>query len=183
MALRPREEERQAAEARAPAGPTAGPADEVAHPALRSAAALGNQAMTALARAGAGILPGGRVHPDVEAGIAAARGAGRPLDGATRDRMAARLGDGLGDVRVHEGPEAAGLAHAVSARAFTVGADVFFAPGEHRPGTRDGDRLLAHELTHVAQQRGGPANGPMAVSEPGDPAEREADAVADGLAG
>jgi hypothetical protein len=152
-------------------------------PVERLASSVGNQAFTALARQGDGILPGGRAHPDVEAAIAASRGGGRPLDGAVRDTIGPGLGDDLADVRVHDGPAAHGLARSVSARAFAVGSDLFFAEGEHRPGTSEGNRLLAHELTHVVQQRGAPTGGPLTVSEPGDALEREADRTADELAG
>ncbi|MDQ4048465.1 MAG: DUF4157 domain-containing protein, partial [Actinomycetota bacterium] len=62
--------------------------------------------------------------------------------------------------------------------AFTVGSDVFFAAGEYRPGTPAGDELIAHELTHVVQQRGAPLSGPLTVSQPGDALEREAEALA-----
>jgi hypothetical protein len=89
------------------------------------------------------------------------------------------VGDSLGDVRVHDGPAADALARSVQARAFTTGRDVFFARGEYRPGTAGGDRLLAHELTHVVQQRGAPVTGPLTVTEPGDRFEREADRAAD----
>ena len=152
-------------------------------PVERLASNVGNRAFAALARQGDGILPGGRAHPDVEAAIAASRGGGRALDGGVRERMAPSLGDPLTDVRVHDGAHAHDLARSVSARAFAVGSDLFFAEGEHRPGTTDGDRLLAHELTHVVQQRGAPTSGPLTVSEPGDALEREADRAADELSG
>ncbi len=152
-------------------------------PVERLASSVGNRGFSALARQGAGILPDGRAHPDVEAAIAASRGGGRALDPGVRERMAPGLGDPLGDVRVHDDPAADGLARSVSARAFAVGSDLFFAQGEHRPGTAAGDRLLAHELTHVVQQRGAPASGPLTVSNPGDALEREADGAADELAG
>lgn len=151
-------------------------------PLARLASSVGNQGFTALAREGAGILPDGRAHPDVEAAIAASRGGGQALDPGVRDRMAPGLGDPLADVRVHDDPAADGLARSVSARAFAVGTDLFFAQGEHRPGTAAGDRLLAHELTHVVQQRGASAGGPLTVSNPGDALEREADSAADELA-
>jgi hypothetical protein len=152
-------------------------------PVERLASSVGNRAFTALARHGEGILPDGRAHPDVEAAIAGARGGGRPLDDGVRDRFAPALGDPLDDVRVHDGPAADDLTRSVAARAFAVGSDLFFAEGQHQPGTTDGDRLLAHELTHVAQQRGAPAGGSLTVSQPGDAMEREADAAADELAG
>ncbi len=152
-------------------------------PAERLASSVGNRAFTALARSGGGILPDGRAHPDVEAAIAAARGGGRPLDDKARDRFSEGLGDPLTDVRVHDDAHANQLAASVAARAFAVGSDVFFAEGQHTPGTADGDKLLAHELTHVAQQRGAPEGGPLRLSQPGDAMEREADRAADELAG
>jgi hypothetical protein len=142
---------------------------------------LGNRGFARLAarmRDGDGILDGGRVHPDVEAAIAAARGGGRALERSLLQQFEPALGESLGDVRVHTNEHAAALARAVSARAFTVGSDVFFAPGEYRPGSRGGNELIAHELAHVVQQRGAPAVGPLTVSVPGDALEREAEAVA-----
>jgi hypothetical protein len=152
-------------------------------PLERVASGVGNRAFSLLARHGHGILPDGRAHPDVESAVARARGGGRSLDAGVRERFAPALADPLDDVRVHEGPVADDLTAAVAARAFAVGRDVFFAAGEHAPGTGEGDRLLAHELTHVAQQRGAPEGGPLTVSQPGDALEREADATADELAG
>lgn len=150
---------------------------------LRIAVAGGNSAMARLARHGGGLLPGGRVHPQVDAAIAARRGAGTALDPGVRDRVGQALGDPLDDVRVHADAQADALARSVAARAFTTGSDVFFARGEYRPGTSAGDALLAHELTHVVQQRGAPQSGPLTVSEPGDAMEREADAAAREIAG
>jgi Domain of unknown function (DUF4157) len=150
---------------------------------LRIVSAIGNAAFGRLARDGAGLLPDGRVHPEVEQAIAAARGGGRPLDATVRESVAPALGDALDDVRVHDDAQAAELARSVNARAFTTGSDVYFGSGEYRPGTADGDRLLAHELTHVVQQRGAPTAGPLAVSEPADSSEREAEAVARDISG
>jgi hypothetical protein len=155
-------------------------APATARPHERLASGVGNRGfgrMIARMRDGEGILPSGLVHPEVESAIAAARGGGAPLDRSVGDRVAPAIGDTLGDVRVHTGDGAAALARAVSARAFTVGSDIFFAPGEYRPGTPTGDRLIAHEAAHVAQQRGAPASGPLAVSQPGDAMEREAEAL------
>jgi hypothetical protein len=136
-----------------------------------------------LARDGAGLLPGGRVHPDVESVIATRRGAGASLNDGAQSRFSQDLGDSLDDVRVHTDSTANDLARSVSARAFVTGSDVFFAEGEYKPGTTGGDRLLAHELTHVVQQRGAPTSGPLEVTDPAEPMEREADKVADELTG
>jgi Domain of unknown function (DUF4157) len=150
-------------------------------PLSRIASAVGNRGfarMVARMRDGDGILPGGVVHPAVETAIAAARGSGRSLDHTVGARVGSALGDPLTDVRVHTDAGAAALARSVSARAFTVGNDIFFATGEYRPGTAAGRELLAHELVHVVQQRGAPRAGPLAVSQPGDALEREAENVA-----
>jgi Domain of unknown function (DUF4157) len=154
-----------------------------ATPLQRLASAVGNVAFARFARSGAGLLPDGSVHPDVEAAIGAARGGGSALDAGVRGRVAAALGDDLADVRVHADEHADHLSRAVAARAFTTGADVFFARGEYRPGTAAGDQLLAHELAHVVQQRGAPASGPLTVTDPAGALEAEAEAVADDLAG
>jgi Domain of unknown function (DUF4157) len=149
------------------------------------ASALGNRGFArtvARMRDGEGILPGGVVHPDVESAIAAARGRGAALDRSVGARVGAAIGDPLTDVRVHTDTAAAALARSVSARAFTVGNDIFFGLGEYRPGTAAGRDLLTHELVHVVQQRGAPRAGSLAVSQPGDALEREADDVARDLA-
>lgn len=57
----------------------------------------------------------------------------------------------FGDVRIHSDTKAAVSAQAVGARAYTVGSHVVFAGGQYAPGSLDGNRLLAHELTHVTQ--------------------------------
>jgi hypothetical protein len=150
-------------------------------PVQRLASSIGNQNFTTVVARmaeGEGILDGGCVHPHVEAAIAASRGGGRPLDRALGQTLGGSYGDDFGDVRVHTGPQAASLARAVSARAFTVGSDIYFAPGEYEPASRRGQELIAHEVAHVTQQRGAPASGPLVVSQPGDALERDADAAA-----
>lgn len=145
---------------------------------MRVASNAGNAAFARFAAPGSGLLPGGRVHGDVESAIAAARGHGRALDGPVRERVGEALDDPLTDVRVHADERADTLARSVSARAFTTGADIFFAHGEYRPRTTSGDALLAHELTHVVQQRGSPTTGPLTVTDSGGALEAEAEATA-----
>lgn len=65
----------------------------------------------------------------------------------------------------------------MSARAFAVGNDLFFAAGEFRPGSPDGDALIAHEVAHVVQGHGAMTHGALTVSSPGDPLELEAEAM------
>jgi hypothetical protein len=102
--------------------------------------------------------------------------AGHPLDGATRAAMEAAFGMNLGDVRVHTGDIAEQSAESLGARAFTRGEDVYFNQGEYDPTSRAGQELLAHELTHVLQQRRGAAAGPSA-NQPDDEFEQEAQAA------
>jgi hypothetical protein len=152
-----------------------------AAPLHQLASDVGNQAFgSTLARDGAGITPGGQVHSEVQGKIDSTRGGGSGLDQGVRERFEDSLGD-LSDVRVHTDPTADALNRSVSARAFATGTDVYFAQGEYAPGSSDGDRLIAHELAHVVQQRGAPSSGPLTVSEPGDALEVEADSVADSL--
>jgi hypothetical protein len=150
---------------------------------MRLASSVGNQAFGALARQGSGIMPDGRAHPDVESAIAMTRGTGQKLDEGSRDKVGGALGDSLEDVRVHTDPAANQLANSVSARAFTTGNDVYFAKDEYKPGSSDGQQLLAHELTHVVQQRGASTSGPLTVSQPGDALESEAEAAAGDIIG
>jgi hypothetical protein len=77
------------------------------------------------------------------------------LSSATRTFMEPRFRRDFGNVRIHIGSQAAKLAHAVKALAFTVGRNIVFGPGRYAPDTREGQNLLAHELTHVVQQTGG----------------------------
>jgi hypothetical protein len=178
-----RRERMEAPEAPAPAE------REEASPMARLAADMGNRAFSStvarspLARdadQGAGILDNGTVHADVQSTIDSTRGSGATLDPAVAGRMSGSLGD-LSDVRVHTDDTSDRLNRSVSARAFATGSDVYFAKGEYNPGSESGDKLIAHELAHVVQQRGSSASGPLTVSQPGDAIEQEADAVADQL--
>jgi outer membrane protein OmpA-like peptidoglycan-associated protein len=103
------------------------------------------------------------VDPVATAAITRARSGGAALPRSERAFFEPRFGRGFGAVRIHADAEAAALARRVRARAFTIGRDVFFGASEYRPGSTTGRRLLAHELTHVVQQRGAEA-----VSRPGD---------------
>ncbi|HEV2962022.1 MAG TPA: T6SS effector amidase Tae4 family protein [Candidatus Angelobacter sp.] len=78
---------------------------------------------------------------------------GRPLETSTRAFMEPRFGHDFSHVRVHDDASASFSAHAIGARAYTVGKDLVFARNEYAPASRAGRQLLAHELTHVVQQR------------------------------
>ena len=109
---------------------------------------------------------------------------GRPIEPDVREDMEARLGHDFSDVRIHDDAAAADSAKAVNAHAYTVGSNVVFQRDVYDPGSQQGRTTLAHELTHVIQQRSGPVDGTSApggikVSDPSDRFEREASANAD----
>ncbi len=113
------------------------------------------------------------------------RGGGQPLETPVRQRMEASFGTDFSDVRVHAGGSAATSAQAVDAHAYTVGNEIVLGDGG-APGSPDHERTLAHELTHVVQQRSGPvdgtpAGGGIAISDPADRFERAAEATADAV--
>ncbi|GAA5167633.1 DUF4157 domain-containing protein [Viridibacterium curvum] len=95
---------------------------------------------------------------DVSANLAAeirnARGGGSPLPPSVRRFMEPRFDADFSGVRVHTGEQAAGMSQDLSAKAFTVGQDIFFGAGQFKPDTAEGKELLAHELTHTVQQGG-----------------------------
>ncbi|MFF6908289.1 DUF4157 domain-containing protein [Streptomyces sp. NPDC012389] len=119
---------------------------------------------------GGGVVQRSAVH-------AVLRTPGRPLDDATLGDMEARLGADFSDVRIHNDAAAKASAAEVGARAYTSGSHVVIGDGGADKHT------LAHELTHVIQQRSGPVAGTvngagLKVSDPSDRFEREAEANA-----
>jgi hypothetical protein len=111
---------------------------------------------------------------------------GSPLDLDTRTDMESRFGQDFSNVRVHTDSAASESAKSVNAQAYTVGSDIVFQSGNYNPGSDSGKHMLAHELTHVVQQRSGPvdgsdAGGGVKVSDPSDRFEREASANADAI--
>ncbi|SEL99537.1 protein of unknown function [Haloferax larsenii] len=80
---------------------------------------------------------------------------GQSLDTSIQRAMEERMGDSLGDVRIHTGPQAAKACEDINARAFTVGNHIAFNRGEYDPSSAEGQHVLAHELAHVRQQTGG----------------------------
>ena len=104
---------------------------------------------------------------------------GRPLEPDVKTDMEARMGHDFSDVRVHDDSAAAASASAVNAHAYTVGSNIVFQRDTYNPSSSEGRTTLAHELTHVVQQRSGPVDGTSApggikVSDPSDRFEREA---------
>lgn len=91
------------------------------------------------------------------------RGGGRRLPDTLRSFFGPRFGYDFSQVRIHSDAHAAESARSLNARAFTMGRDIVFGAGQYEPGTAMGNRLLAHELTHVIQQRAAHALDPAAA--------------------
>ncbi len=112
---------------------------------------------------------------------------GAPLDTETRADMETRFGgQDFSDVRVHNDTAAHESAKSVNAHAYTVGPNIVFQRDNYDPSSESGKHMLAHELTHVVQQRSGPVDGTdtgggVKISDPSDRFEREAVTNADHL--
>ena len=142
---------------------------------------VGNAAVVQLLRDDEAVEAAGAPSPVLDV---VGRGGGQPLDAPMRAGMEQALGADLSDVRVHADGAAATSAQSVQAHAYTVGNEVVFGAGQYQPGSATGQRTLAHELTHVVQQRSGPVSatptgGGIALSDPSDSFERAAEANAD----
>jgi Domain of unknown function (DUF4157) len=105
------------------------------------------------------------------------RSSGQPLEAGTRSFFESRFGEDFSHVRVHADERSADSARAVNARAYTVGSDVVFERGQYGPSTVPGRQLLAHELTHVVQQKGISPGAKLVVGPESDPCEQEADRI------
>lgn len=126
---------------------------------------------------GSGAAAGG-----VEAAIEQSRGSGQQLPDKTRSKMEGFFGADFGNVSIHTGAEANRLSRSLGARSFTTGSDIYFGEGEYDPASEGGEKLIAHELTHVVQQGGTRRQSPQAkltVGEPDDQYEQEAEAAAE----
>jgi Domain of unknown function (DUF4157) len=92
---------------------------------------------------------------DLESSIHRARGGGQPLEAGLQRKLGQAMGTDFSGVRVHTDHQSDQLNRSIQAKAFTTGQDVFFRQGAYQPGSRGGQELIAHELTHVVQQNGG----------------------------
>jgi Domain of unknown function (DUF4157) len=114
-----------------------------------------------------------------EAGVRSLPGAqeresGAPLDTSARIEMESRFGEDFSRVRVHTGPDAAASAREAQAKAYTVGTEILFGDRRYDPATRRGKWLLAHELTHVVQQKRGGASPALDSNAPHEQEARQA---------
>ena len=114
-----------------------------------------------LQRKGDGVVPAVGARPATEATDTAPASvarvlvdSGRPLAPAFQQDMEQRFGHDFSRVRVHSGGAAGQSAQDINAHAYTVGHDIVFGAGQFAPETSGGQRLIAHELTHVVQQTG-----------------------------
>ena len=106
------------------------------------------------------------------------RSSGQPLEASTRRMMESRLGHDFSQVRVHTGAKAIESARAVDAQAYTVGKNIVFDAGTYVPHKPEGQRLLAHELAHVIQQKTSSAMlSPLTMESSNDSLEHEAEAA------
>jgi hypothetical protein len=138
-------------------------ADAMADAALASLAGAGQPHSGVVSRsAAAGDQLGGlAVAAPVQREIDTARGGGSALGQREVSMFSGAYGVDLSPVRVHTDSRADGLSRSLQAHAFTTGSDVFFRNGTYKPGTESGDRLIGHELAHVATE-GGAARRSMA---------------------
>jgi len=97
----------------------------------------------------------GGVPHNMESQLRAARGGGMPLPSGLKSMMEGSFGRDLSSVRIHTDSAAASMSDSIDARAFTSGQDIYFNAGEFSPDTKQGQRLIAHEITHTLQQCGG----------------------------
>jgi hypothetical protein len=91
---------------------------------------------------------------NLEQSIQSAQGKGQPLEPKIGQSMSQAFGVDFSGVRIHHNAHSNLLSRSLQARAFTTGKDVFFRQGEYNPNSKNGQELLAHELTHVVQQTG-----------------------------
>lgn len=97
---------------------------------------------------------GGTASAQLESAINSSRGGGQPLPVSLQREMGAAMGADFSGVRVHTGSSSDQMNRSVQSKAFTTGQDIHFKSGEYDPSSKEGQKLLAHELTHVVQQNG-----------------------------
>ena len=144
--------------------------------------AAGNRAVDSLLTA-----PPAEGAPRRPDGVEAILGAtGQPFEAPHRAFREGRFGRDFSGVTVHTDAGAGASARSLNALAYTLGNHIVFGRGSYDPASAAGRRLLAHELAHVVQQEGAsaPAVGTkLALSQPGDPAEQEADRISEEVMG
>lgn len=136
-----------AAPATAPSGPS-GPASTIEDDDLQAK----RSDIQRSAKGEAGFDVGGQL----EDAIKSQKGGGQAMPSSEQSFFESRMGADFSKVRVHNDSSSDQINRSISARAFTTGSDVFFKKNEYQPGTSEGRKLMAHELTHVIQQGAAP---------------------------
>lgn len=106
------------------------------------------------------------VSPALNNSISTSRGRGGGMDANTLNFMSDRFGADFSKIKIHTDSEATRMSQQLNAKAFTVGRDIYFNEREYNPSTKNGKRLLAHELTHTLQQGAAPSR--TIQRKPGD---------------
>jgi hypothetical protein len=120
----------------------------------------------------------GNLSQEITSQIQQKRGGGSPLPENIQKEASKKLGRNFKDVRIHTDEAADTLSRTISARAFTIGKDIFFKNGVFSPGSGAGRETIIHELTHVVQQGGkGGASGALKLGAPDTTHEKEADRI------
>ncbi len=119
-------------------------------------------------------LEGGDVSDDIASRIQAKRGGGSALESTLQSKMEGAMGTSFKDVRIHRDAESDTLNRSITAKAFTTGSDIFLREDQNP----NDSSLLAHELTHVVQQRSMSSGGRMSVGAHDNSYEQQADSVA-----
>ncbi len=142
---------------------------------------LGNTAVQRVLAQRSGSGGGGEVDEETAVAINQQRGSGGSLDAGMAQKAGQTMGQDFSGVTIHTDAQADHLSRQLGAEAFTTGSDVFFREGAYDPASSDGQHLIAHELTHVAQQGASAPNvqGKLTVNDPNDRFEHQADSVAD----
>ena len=110
-------------------------------------------------------------------------GKGIELDSSTKSKMEGAFGANVGDVKVHTESEGSAFAEELDAQAATIGKDIAFGAGKYKPGTPEGDALIAHELAHVMQQQGSAETGEMGSGADYSAMEEDAEGATRGVLG
>jgi len=116
--------------------------------------------------------------PSLEQALQSSKGGGSPLPAGTKQQMESSFGTDFSQVRIHQDSNAVQMSRDLHAQAFTHGSDIYFNAGKYDPGSREGQGLLAHELTHTIQQAGMIQRVPACgLYEPGEEAKSMAAGV------
>jgi hypothetical protein len=105
------------------------------------------------------------VPSSFESSLSESKGTGQPLSDNVKASMGNRMGTDFSNVGIHNNAQSASLSNQINAKAFTHGNDIYFNQGQYQPETREGQHLIAHELTHTVQQGTAVNRKPLKVTQ------------------